>query len=291
MSAQGSTPTVHHLHVNDVDLAYVEQGRGDPVLFVHGSLGDFRIWGTQMAPFGARHRVVAYSRRYHWPNAQPRDAVPYAIAQQVADLGALIASLGLAPVHVAGSSYGALTALTFAVERPALVRSLVLGEPPLLTWLAQLSGGPALLETFMATAFAPAGQAFAQGAAETGVRLFLDGVLGAGAFDQLPPPARAAMLDNAAEMRAETATPPEHYFPALSPADVARLHTPTLLVQGEVSPPMFGHVTEELARVLPHAERVTIPAASHVMHVQNPPAYNAAVLSFLARQGPAPAVR
>ncbi|MBX6342268.1 MAG: alpha/beta hydrolase [Thermomicrobiaceae bacterium] len=260
----------------------MEQGRGDPVLFVHGSLNDYRIWGPQLAPFAERYRAIAYSRRYHWPNARPGDEVTYPIAEQVADLGALIESLGLAPVHLIGSSYGALTALALAVERPAVIRSLVLGEPPLLPWLTRLPGGQAVVEAFMATAFEPARQAFARGEAETGVRLFLDGGVGPGTFDQMPPEIRQALLDNAAEMRAETATPPEQYFPALSPEDVGRLRAPTLLVQGEVSPPMFGLITDELARALPKAERVTIPAASHAMHVQDPRSYNAAVLAFLA---------
>src|SRR5919202_1717127 len=110
-------------HVNDVDLAYVEQGRGAPVIFVHGSLGDYRSWDAQLAPFAERYRAVPYSRRYHWPNAQPGDGVAYAAAQHAADLGALIESLGLAPAHVVGSSYGALTTLACAVARPELFRS------------------------------------------------------------------------------------------------------------------------------------------------------------------------
>ena len=100
----------------------------------------------------------------------------------------------------------------------------------------------------MATSFGPAAQAFARGEAEAGIRLFIDGVLGAGAFEQLPPEARTAMLDNAAEMRTETTTPSEQYFPALSTDDVGRLRTPTLLVQGAVSPPMFGRTRTSCAR-------------------------------------------
>ncbi len=272
------------VHVNDVDLAYVELGHGDPVVFVHGSLGDYRTWGGQVPAFSERYRVVAYSRRYHWPNAQPSDGVAYAIAQHASDLGALIEALDLAPAHVVGSSYGAMTALTCAVMRPAVIRSLVLGEPPLLPWLAQRPDAWALVQTFISTAFEPAGQAFARGEAEGGIRLFLDVVLGVGAYDRLPPAVGAAMLDNAAAMRAETTTPPERYFPGLSTDDVGGLRTPTLLVQGEVSPPMFGLITDALARCLPHAERVTIPAASHSMHGQNPAAYNAAVLAFLDTQ-------
>ena len=58
---------------------------------------------------------------------------------------------------------------------------------------------------------------------------------------------------------------------------------PVLLVEGEISPRMFGVITDELSRVLPEAERVTIPAASHGMHGQNPAGYNEAVLAFQAQ--------
>jgi pimeloyl-ACP methyl ester carboxylesterase len=108
-------------------------------------------------------------------------------------------------------------------------------------------------------------------------------VIGEGTFDRLPAPARQMMLDNAFAMRAETASPPERYFPDLSPEDLIGLDTPTLLLHGELSPAMFGRITDELARVLPNATRATIPAASHGMHGQNPAAYNEALLAFLAR--------
>ncbi len=273
----------HSVRVNGADLAYATQGRGTAVVFVHGSLSDYRSWHAQMAPFAERYRLVVYSRRYHWPNAQPSAADIYAVAQHASDLGALIEMLSQGPAHIIGSSYGAMTALTLAVARPELVRSLVLGEPPLMPWLTRLPGGTTMLDAFLATAFWPAGQAFARGDAETGVRTFINGVVGPGAFDRLPPQVQGMMLDNAPEMRIETATPPEQYFPALSTADIERLNMPVLLVQGEASPPIFGPITEELACLLPEKERVTIAAASHGMHAQNPAAYNEAVLAFLAK--------
>jgi pimeloyl-ACP methyl ester carboxylesterase len=66
-------------------------------------------------------------------------------------------------------------------------------------------------------------------------------------------------------------------------AEAARVAMPVLLVTGEHSPLMFGHITDRLQRLVPHAERVDIPAASHVMNADNAPAYNAAVLEFLSR--------
>jgi pimeloyl-ACP methyl ester carboxylesterase len=258
------------VHVDDGDLAYVEQGQGEPVVFVHGSVGDYRSWGAQMGPFGERYRTVAYSRRYHWPNARPAEGTAYEIARHVADLAHLIEGLGSGPAHVVGSSYGAMTALTCAVERPDRFRSLVLSEPPLLPWLTRLPEGQAVFAEFVANAFGPAAQAFARSEEETGVRLFLDGVLGPGAFDRIPAPARAAMLDNAAAMRAETETAPERYFSPLSPEQASRLHVPTLVIEGERSPRMFGMISDELARVLPRAERATVLDASHGMHGSEP---------------------
>ncbi len=61
-------PQPRPVRVNEADLAYVEQGAGDPVVFVHGSLNGYRRWGEQLAPFAARYRAIAYSRRRHWPN-------------------------------------------------------------------------------------------------------------------------------------------------------------------------------------------------------------------------------
>jgi pimeloyl-ACP methyl ester carboxylesterase len=270
------------LSVNDIELAFVSHGTGDAVLFVHGSVSDYRSWRDQIPFFAETNRAIAYSRRYHWPNQAPREGVAYAIDEHVADLIALIETLELAPVRLVGSSYGAMTSLSAATARPDLVRSLVLGEPPILPWLAQMPSGAPLVEAFTANAFEPARAAFARGDAEGGLRSFINGVIGDGAFDLLPHPARQMMLDNAAEMRAETMTPPEQYFPRLSPDDVRVLSMPVLLAEGGLSPAMFGLITDKLASVLPAAERIAIPAASHGMHNQNPAAYNEAVRAFQA---------
>src|SRR5437660_11822385 len=71
---------------NGVDLAYVEKGRGTPILLVHGSLGDFNTWSGQMDTLARNHRVIALSRRYHWPNMlkeEPKDYTPQLHAQDV----------------------------------------------------------------------------------------------------------------------------------------------------------------------------------------------------------------
>ena len=89
------------------------------------------------------------------------------------------------------------------------VRS-VLAEPPLMPWLEHIPGGTPLAQAFYADAWRPAQLAFREGDSEHGVRLFLDGVIGRGPsivsrrVRPLSPSGQRMILDNAAEMRAET---------------------------------------------------------------------------------------
>ena len=56
------------VEINGARMAYREQGSGEAVVFVHGSISDLTIWEPQLAPVGERYQAIAYSRRYAWPN-------------------------------------------------------------------------------------------------------------------------------------------------------------------------------------------------------------------------------
>lgn len=272
---------VKSIHVNGTQLHYIEQGRGDPVVFVHGGVTDFRSWMLQIEPFAQRYRVIAYSRRYHYPNVYPnigaQHSSGYPATEHRDDLAELIKALSLGPAHIVASSYGAYISLLLAEAQPELVRSLALGEPPVPT----LFGPDAVRAS--AEQVEPARQAFESGDSEKAIRAFVESVAGEGAFDRFPPQARQMILDNAPEFRLEVNTSPDLYFTAFSCDDARSISTPVLLLTGEVSPNFFHQMTDELERCLPNTERVMIPHASHGMHNMNPQAYNEAVLAFLAR--------
>jgi non-heme chloroperoxidase len=271
--------------INGTSLAYVEKGAGTPVFFVHGSLADFRSWSPQMDPFSKGYRAIAYSRRYHFPNPVEETGGDYSAAMHATDLAALVRSVGPGPAHIVASSFGAYAALLLAVGNPECVLTLTLGEPPLFPWLPELPGGEALLAAFLSNAWEPAKSAFQKGDREQGARFFLDGVLGQGSFDRMPVTARGSILENAAEMTAETSS--AGYFSPLTPEQVSAIAKPVLLVNGERSPRMFHVITDGLSRILPGSRRVVIPAASHSMHLDNPRAYNGTVLAFLGEASPA----
>jgi non-heme chloroperoxidase len=274
-------PFLPSVEIRGATLAYMEQGRGAPLLFVHGSLDDLRSWRLQMSPFGKHYRVLAYSRRYHYPNAWTGDGLDYSAALHAEDLAALIEWLGQGPVHLVTSSYGGYVALYLGVRRPELVRTLVLGEPPLMPWLLSMPEGIPLAEAFDRDAWQPARGAFAAGDLRGGGRAFLDGVMGRPTFDILPPGNQALILDNAPEMRAEALSP--GYWAPFTRDDATHLHLPVLLLTAQWSPPLFHLITGELERYLPNAVRAAIPRAFHAMHLGNPQVYNDTVLSFLAK--------
>ena len=115
------------------------------------------------------------------------------------------------------------------------------------------------------------------------MRIFIDGVIGEDGFDQCPAPVQAEMMDNAAEMIVELETPPEAVFSTLSREDVRGVSMPTLLLSGELSPPVFRAITDELAHSLPQVERVMIPGVSH--DLGDAATFTEPVLGFLAKHG------
>ena len=124
-------PSVKQMLVNGTSVTYLEQGKGVPVIFVHGAISDHRAWEPQRETIAKRYRVIALDQRYFGVAPWSDNGTQYSRATHVADLAAFIRHLKVGPVHLVGQSYGADIALRVAVEQPELVRSLFLNEPPL----------------------------------------------------------------------------------------------------------------------------------------------------------------
>ena len=270
------------VRVNGVTLSYIERGEGIPVVLVHGTLGDYRTWEGQLEPFSKRFRVISYSRRYHYPNRWPaNNSTDFSVTIHARDLAAFIKALKLPSVHLIGHSYGAAISFLVARDHPEVIRSLTLGEPPLMPLLRMSPEGDALLAKFMATGIMPSGEAFKKGNDAEGVRRFLNAVLGEGSYEKLPPHLRERMMDNARELKGETSS--QDLFPPITCEDVQKVRTPTLLLDGSLSPKIFRVINDMLNHCLPSKERAVIPGASHGLEYENPQAFNDTVLAFIAR--------
>jgi pimeloyl-ACP methyl ester carboxylesterase len=269
-----------------VRLYYVTAGLGAPVIFVHGSLSDYSYWAGQMAPFAEKYRTIAYSRRYNWPNDNPARR-GYSAALDAEDLAWFIDTLNLAPAHIVGHSYGALTALFLASKHPQLVRTVTLAEPPAMSLLAHVPGeraadGVAALKDVQSHMVAPMKAAFARRDTEGAVRVFIDYVKGPGTWDGFSAADKAATLKNAHEW--EVIFAGGELFPEIKPAEVARISAPVLMLSGAKSYPFLGLIDQALYALLPQSQHIVFPNADHQMWLQEPDACRRAVFALIDGQ-------
>lgn len=270
------------VQVNGVTLTYADRSMGNPVIFVHGGMTDLRSFlSTQIEPFSKRYRAIAYSRRSHYPNPWVEYALDYSIRTEVKDLVGLIEALGVeTPVHIVGSSLGGSIAAVTAIDRPDLVRTLVLCEPGLFNLLTGYPEFADYAAQWKANFTDPIAERLRAGDVEGAVTTFYDFVSGKNlTYDQIPIEYRTRLSQNARTILEEGGR-----LDPFGIDDAKRIKVPTLLVDGEKSPRAFHLVIEDLVKYIPKCERVTIMNASHAMHNESPEAvkvFNEAVLNFL----------
>jgi pimeloyl-ACP methyl ester carboxylesterase len=273
---------VQKIAANGVELHYVDQGQGAPVVLVHGGLADYRSWQPHIEQFSQHHRVIAYSQRYAYPNQNLPIEDNYTALVDAGDLAAFLRSLKLERVHLIGYSSGAFIALAMTLAYPELVRSLVLAEPPLLHWVHGLPGGDEVYSDFMNEFWQPVGAAFGAGDQERALRLSLKFFLGADLLNAIPGETLQSLEENLVGWQAFTTSP--DCFPMLDKAQVAALDMPILLLTAAKTLLIHQLINSELLRLLPQAKYVLIEDATHEMWGEQPEACNTAVLDFLRAQ-------
>jgi len=107
--SQSLQPT--KISANGIELHYIVQGQGEPLVLLHGGQGDYRSWETLMKVLSPQYRVISYSRRYNYLNKNPLTAKYHSAYTEADDLAAFIRKLKLGRVHLVGTSMGAFTAL------------------------------------------------------------------------------------------------------------------------------------------------------------------------------------
>jgi pimeloyl-ACP methyl ester carboxylesterase len=276
--AQAVSAPVKHASVNGVDLGYVDQGQGAPVVFVHGAFSDHRAWEGQREPVSRWYRYVAPTQRYFGTDPWPDAGEKYSLQTHADDLAAFIRELKAGPVSVVGWSYGGAIALTLTVQHPELVKSLFLHEPAIATFVTDAADAKAAGEDRrdMAT---PAANASKAGDNAVAVRLFFDGVNGQpGFFDALAPESRAMFLENARTIPLLLAAPPP---PGISCADLGQIKVPVAVAKGELTRSFYRIVADTASRCIPGSRLVVILGGRHAAPALTPAAFNEALLGFL----------
>jgi pimeloyl-ACP methyl ester carboxylesterase len=280
VSAQSAAPpAARQMTVNGVELSYVEEGKGTPVVFVHGAVSDLRYWEPQRQAASARRRYIAYTYRYHGTATWPDDGKNYTEATHAADLAAFIAGLKAGPVDLVGLSYGGTIAAFVASRQPELVRTLTLAEPGIFSLIAENPEAKPALDEF-GKGIGEVAAVMKSGDLIGAVRILYALVTGEPRenFDKLPEPSRQIFSDNARTLPLLLSG---DRLPLVTCDSLRAVKAPTLVVTGAQTPSFFSLVANAAVSCIQGSRLVTIPNANHIMNVQNPGAFNAELLKFL----------
>ena len=108
----------------DIELNYVEQGDGFPLVMLHGNGEDHTYFKHQIDPFSDQYRVIVVETRGH--GASPRGEAPFTLEQFVEDLKSFLDEHAIHRCHLLGFSDGGNIALMFALKYPQYVEKLIL---------------------------------------------------------------------------------------------------------------------------------------------------------------------
>ena len=124
----------------DIQLHYIEQGQGQPLILLHGNGESCDYFEHQIAYFSNNYRVIALDTRGH--GKSPRGEKPFTIAQFAEDLHGFMNEKGIEKAILLGFSDGGNIALSFVLKYPERVEKLIVnganlfpgGVKPLYQW-------------------------------------------------------------------------------------------------------------------------------------------------------------
>ena len=122
---------MHQFSSDGVEIAYIDEGEGPPVLLIHGFASNVQTnWVTPSWVGylrGKGYRVIAFDNRGHGQSAKLYRLEDYGAPLMAEDARRLLDHLGIQSAHVMGYSMGARIATFVTINHPEKVRSLVIG--------------------------------------------------------------------------------------------------------------------------------------------------------------------
>jgi pimeloyl-ACP methyl ester carboxylesterase len=242
---------------DNVEIAFLDEGEGEPIVLVHGFASNATVnwvqpgWVAWLK--GAGRRVIALDNRGHGASTKLYDPAAYHTTLMATDVRALLDHLALPRADVMGYSMGARITAFLALQDPQRVRSAIFGGLG-----SHLIDGTGVPEGVAAALEAPTLAAVS----EPRPRLF-----------------RAFAEQTKSDLRALAACV-RGSRQTLSPAQIATIRIPALVAVG--SQDEIGGSAPELAALLPSGQALEIPGRDHMTAVGDK-VFKQGVLRFLAR--------
>ncbi len=241
-----------------VEIAFLDEGEGEPIVLVHGFASNKEVnwvspgWVTTLTQAG--RRVIALDNRGHGESTKLYDPAAYHSAVMAEDVRALIEHLALPRADIMGYSMGARITAFLALSHPQRVRAAIIGGLGI-----RLVEGVGLPDTIANALEAPSLAAVSDPTAYM--------------FRAFAEQTQSDLRALAACLRGSRQT--------LSRDEVGRIAVPALVAVGSADP--IAGSPQALAALIPGAQALTIPGRDHMLAVGDR-VFKAGVLEFLAKR-------
>ncbi|MGO8095019.1 alpha/beta fold hydrolase [Rhizobium leguminosarum] len=235
--------------VNDIKMYYAEYGEGDPILFIHGGLGNAEVWGHQVADFARDHRVIVADSRGH--GRSTRSQQPFGYDLMTSDYVALLGYLKIDKVTLVGWSDGGIIGIDMAMKHPEKLTRVIAQAANVTTDGVKAD----VMDN----------------------KTFNDYINVAGEqYRKLSPTPNEydAFVKQISEMWATQ--------PAWTAADLGKISVPVTLAIGDHDEAVKLDHTEMMAKQIPGAKLVILKDVSHFAMLQDPAAYDGMVRGAMA---------
>jgi pimeloyl-ACP methyl ester carboxylesterase len=259
-----------------VKLYFEETGQGAPVVFVHEFAGDHRSWEPQVRCIGRYFRAVTYSARGYPPSEVPEDRARYSQSHARDDIIAVMDHLGIERAHVVGLSMGAFATLHLGLAAQHRALSLTIagcgyGAPPGQREQFRRDCG-AVAERFDREDMAAVAKDYT--AATPRLAYLAKDPRGYAEFVR-------HMSEHSSRGSANTLRGVQMERPSLYELTepMKKIAVPTLIIAGDDDEPSL-EASLFLKRSIPGSGLLTLPRTGHTMNLEEPEAFNRALLDF-----------
>jgi pimeloyl-ACP methyl ester carboxylesterase len=250
-----AVPTIHR---DGIDIYYEVHGCGPPLLLSHGYSLTSAMWRGQIEALSRHHQLIVWDMRGHGRSDYPDDPAAYSEALTVADMAALLDEVGASSAIIGGLSLGGYMSLAFYRAHPQRVDALLI-----------IDTGPGFKKD-------EARDAWNKRARDTGDRFERQGLGGL----ELTSRERSTVNHRDASGLARAARGMLTQRDGSVIKVLPDIKVPSLVVVGADDAPFLA-ASDYMAAKIPGAKKAVIPAAGHVVNIDAPEAFIAAVLPFL----------
>jgi non-heme chloroperoxidase len=270
------------IKTNDIQTYYEINGKGLPVVFIHGGWVSHKMWQPQVDYFSSNFQVITYDVRGHGYTGESSKK-QYSMELFADDLSALVEGLGINKPVICGLSMGGMIAQVYAVKYPDNLSALILSDTAA---SSALTTGDKITKHVLAPEWL-----FRILVSLIGVKRYADFAFwyaGKSRSEKWVGLDKTVLSYEKQEMIQFGTREFNKIFSALYDfkiQELSKIKVKTLIINGEFESKAVFYHAKKMMQLIPDTKSLVIPNAGHTSNMENPQAFNKAMENFIKELG------